>query len=838
MRTRLYSTVSFLTVSFFAAQLSAQISQTALYSVSPPGCQQGQSVDVTISSGKDLDDVNQLLFSHPGITAVQKMQDSGGKQIPVTNTFVVSVAASVPVGHYEVRTVGYFGVSNPRTFCVSDRPEVAEKESNNDPENAQPLDFGTIVNAVSNGAADLDFYKIHASANQRILVTAEAQRIDSRMQMQLELRDAQGRRLERSRSGYRGDPVLDFTAKTEGDYYLRVTEFTYRGGIEYFYRLHLNTGPHIDFVLPPSGVAGTNGKYTLYGRNLPGGVPSGMKIEGIELEKIDVNIALPAQIEQTELLENVSPEESVADSFSYRLDSPTGASNAALIHFANTPVTLETEPNDDGAQAQKLTLPAEVGGQFQKKLDADCYQFEAKAGEVYFIEVFGQRLGKETDPRFVVDQITTNDKGEEQVKRLVDQDDNELTIGGDDFNTRHRDPTWKFAVPADGTYRITLNDRYWENRGHPGLVYRLVIRKESPDFRLVALAYQPNPQANQPGQPGVLSLRKGENGQIDVLAHRLDGFDGSIFVTAEGLPAGVTCRGALIGERDTSARLIFSASADAAVVSTTLRLIGEAVIDAPDKVRELDTAEKAVKPAVDAIANLQKAVEQAAPKLEQAQQKLDAAKKALADKPDDENLKKQVEAAEAEFQKEKQAHDAAVASLEAGNKNVATVKQNVEAALQAKQAAARPVKHPARTASLVWAGVPNNGAATVSRLTRNIALSVMDATAAFQALIEPPQPKIEVHQSSQILLPVKLEKRNNFDENVNLTFAGFDNNSKLQVENKPLNKGEAEGLRRIFVPKDAPPGAYTVYLNSQAQESYERNPKAVAESKARQDQAD
>ncbi|HUG17902.1 MAG TPA: hypothetical protein VMM56_02925, partial [Planctomycetaceae bacterium] len=47
-----------------------------------------------------------------------------------------------------------------------------------------------------------------------------------------------------------------------------------------------------------------------------------------------------------------------------------------------------------------------------------------------------------------------------------------------------------------------------------------------------------------------------------------------------------------------------------------------------------------------------------------------------------------------------------------------------------------------------------------------------------------------------------------------------------------------EGLRRIFVPKDAPPGAYTVYLNSQAQESYERNPKAVAESKARQDQAD
>ena len=305
---------------------------------------------------------------------------------------------------------------------------------------------------------------------------------------------------------------------------------------------------------------------------------------------------------------------------------------------------------------------------FQNKRDTDRFQFEAKAGEVYYIEVFGQRLGRETDPRFLVEQITKNDKGEEQVKRLVDQDDNEITIGGDDFNTRHRDPAWKFSVPADGIYRIVLSDRYSENRGHPGLVYRLVIRKESPDFRLIAFASQPNAQANQPGQPGVLSLRKGENNQIDVLAHRIDGFEGAIFVSVEGLPAGVTCRGAVIGEKETSARLIFSASADAAVAATTFQLIGEATIDDFAKVRALDAAEKAVKPAVDAISNLQKAVDAATPKLTQAQQKLDAAKKASDEKPDDENLKKQLAAAEAEFQKAKQAHDTAVTNLAAGKR--------------------------------------------------------------------------------------------------------------------------------------------------------------------------
>ena len=172
------------------------------------------------------------------------------------------------------------------------------------------------------------------------------------------------------------------------------------------------------------------------------------------------------------------------------------------------------------------------------------------------------------------------------------------------------------------------------------------------------------------------------------------------------------------------------------------------------------------------------------------------------------------------------------------NENIAKAKQNVESALKAKLEAAKQVKHPARTATLVWTGVPNNGVATVSRLTRNIALSVMDASAAFQTQIDVPQPTIEVHQSSQILLPVKLERRNKFDQNVTLTFAGFDNKSKFQVENKPLNKGESEGIRRLFVPKDAPPGAYTVYLNSQAQESYERNPKAIAEAKTQQEQAD
>ena len=161
------------------------------------------------------------------------------------------------------------------------------------------------------------------------------------------------------------------------------------------------------------------------------------------------------------------PEDSSEDVIGWRLQSPQGTSNALSIHLADAPVILEQEPNNESAKAQQITVPTEITGQFQEKLDADWYQFTAKAGEVYAIEAYGQRLGKQTDPRFIVEQVTVNDKGEESVKRLTDQDDVKTTIGGDDFNTRHRDPAWMLTVPADGAYRVMINDRYREKPRDP-----------------------------------------------------------------------------------------------------------------------------------------------------------------------------------------------------------------------------------------------------------------------------------------------------------------------------------------------------------------------------------
>src|SRR5262245_354763 len=101
-----------------ASPAFAQLPSTRLASIFPPGSKAGETVEVVIA-GADLDDVAELHFSHPGITAKPKLAVPGpfdkGPQA-VANTFVVAAAANVPVGSYEARAIGRYGISNPRVF--------------------------------------------------------------------------------------------------------------------------------------------------------------------------------------------------------------------------------------------------------------------------------------------------------------------------------------------------------------------------------------------------------------------------------------------------------------------------------------------------------------------------------------------------------------------------------------------------------------------------------------------------------------------------------------------------------------------------------------------------
>ena len=48
--------------------------------------------------------------------------------------------------------------------------------------------------------------------------------------------------------------MIDFTAPADGTYYVELHDFLYVGSGEYYYRLSIDSRPHLDFVFPPAGL--------------------------------------------------------------------------------------------------------------------------------------------------------------------------------------------------------------------------------------------------------------------------------------------------------------------------------------------------------------------------------------------------------------------------------------------------------------------------------------------------------------------------------------------------------------------------------------------------------
>ncbi len=564
------------TLSLAAAPANAQLPQTRLYVVSPAGAEVGSITEVTVARGDDLDEVDSLLFSHPGIFATPVMQDTPTGPQPVANKFRVAVAKDVPPGRYEVRASGLFGVSNPRTFMIGRHAELTEAEPNQTVEQAQQVAIGSVVNGLINGAGDIDLFRFSAKAGQRIVLDCQAQRIDSRLNPTLTLMDADGRPIKFAENAYHLDDLLVFDVPADGDYLVQLRDVAFTGSADHVYRLAIHTGPHIRFTIPAAGTAGTTGKFTLYGFNLPGSERTESTSAGAPLEKLTVDIAVPARSALDESLAGVPSNAAGLDLFPYHLDAANGSSNTVFLGVTDSPVAAEQEPNNEPAAAQKITAPVDLTGQFSPLKDLDIYALEAKKDQEFHIEVVGQRGGVPIDPVLKVDQVTVDDKGNEQVKQLTNQDDFTTNLAANSFDTATDDPVFRLKAPADGTYRLSVRDRAYEHTGHPDLVYRLIVRPPQPDFRLVAV-----PSGSVAGKTWPVSLRRGDHFAIDILVFRRDGFTGPIEIAPANLPYGMEITDLTIPENATKGTLILTATADAASSLEPLRLEGSATVETP-----------------------------------------------------------------------------------------------------------------------------------------------------------------------------------------------------------------------------------------------------------------
>jgi hypothetical protein len=477
-----------------------------------------------------------------------------------------------------VRAVGRFGVSSPRAFAVGDLPERVEAAGNESPGGATETIVGSVMNGVCS-AGTVDHFKFHATAGQRLIIDCAARAIDSRAEPTVVLTDAAGRELERSRTG----GVIDFTPPADGPYLLQVHDVTFRGGPAFFYRLSVSQRPQVDFVLPPAGLAGARGKFTLYGRNLPGGAPvEGMTLDERALQQLPVEVDLPPAAAAMSGAAPVTGAQVGTRGFEYRFHTDRGVSNPVFIAFAEPAPIGEKDDNDNSELPTKLIPPCSVAGQFFPQRDRDWFTFDAKKGEVWWVDVWSHRLGVGSDPFLLVQRIKRNERGEVQSADAQEVYDSDANAGGADFNTSSRDPSYRLEAKEDGTYRVGVRDLFNTTVDDPRLTYVLSVRKEKPDFELVAMPVRVGPAAT----PAPPLLRRGGSVPVRVFALRYDGFNGDIHISAEGLPAGVTCAGSTIAAGSTSAALVLTAADNADGWAGPLKVIGKADVGGVQTSRE------------------------------------------------------------------------------------------------------------------------------------------------------------------------------------------------------------------------------------------------------------
>lgn len=450
-----------------AGQGFAQTARPKIRVVEPPGGQRGTTVKIAIF-GPNLGYGTGLVFDDPGIVVESVVPDpppAGAKNPDGKLTAILKLAPNTSPGRHDFRVLTPFGASEHAFFSVGAWPETGEIEPNNRRENAQALAEPTTVEARSDAAEDVDWFKISGKPGDDLVFEASATScFSSPMEPVLTLFDEAGNELASASGLTHPDARITYAVRKPGDYFLRVHDLRYAGSADHRYRLSVGKLPVVTSVLPLGGTVGSSLGLSLFGVNLP---------------TASVAARLPAEegIWNAPLLSSL-----VALDVSRTLSAP------------------EVEPNDAKETATKLSVPVTADGQLGARGDSDFFRFSANKGQTFELEILAARLGSKLDA----------------VLTVFAADGRELASNDDG---RGKDPFLVFTAPEAGEYLARVHDL--NERGGLNFGYRLRIVPAAPDF---SLAFSPDCLAIGPGDRipvTVTATRK--YGFADEIALEFDG---------------------------------------------------------------------------------------------------------------------------------------------------------------------------------------------------------------------------------------------------------------------------------------------------------------------------
>ncbi|MFW5692651.1 MAG: hypothetical protein ACOCWL_00400, partial [Thermoguttaceae bacterium] len=472
----------------------------------------------------------------------------------------VTVAPDAKPGRREIRVVTKRGISNALPFYVDQVPEVARKpmktmqlpvlgrehlaQRNRPPEEEE---MRVAIPCTMNGqiaAGEVNRYRFQASKGQRLVIAAKARDlipyvpdgVPGWFQAVLKLHDAQGNEVAYNDDfRFHPDPLIYYEVPADGEYVLTIHEALFRGRESFVYRITIGELPRVTSIFPLGARVG----------------------EPVDIEMIGWNL------ENT----TIAPPEA-AEPGRYLIAATNGklASNHVPFVLDTLPECLDQEPNDEPAEAQKVTLPIIVNGRMDHPDDWDAFELEGKAGETIVAEVTARRLGSPLDSFIKV----TGPDG----KIIALNDDHYDAASG--LNTDHADSYLMVTLPADGKYVVYLGDT--PRRAGKEYAYRLRISRPRPDFELRVV-------------PSKIVMRSNASAAVTVYALRRDGFDGPITLSFKDLPEGFESAGATMPAGKDAVSLALKTSLTKMDAPVDLSVVGTAQVGDGEIVREAVPAE-------------------------------------------------------------------------------------------------------------------------------------------------------------------------------------------------------------------------------------------------------
>ncbi len=184
-------------------------------------------------------------------------------------------------------------------------------------------------------------------------------------------------------------------------------------------------------------------------------------LEGV-MQKRDPKHQLNPQLVERVTLRMQVAADALPGNREIRLLTPSGLSNPMVFQVGVLPEVLETEPNDNSAAANPVTIPAVINGCIMPG-DVDCFAFNARKGNNLTLAVAARELIPylaDAVPGWFQANLT-----------LLDAKGHEVAFS-DDFSYRP-DPLICVTIPSDGRYTLRIRDSIC--RGREDFVYRISV---------------------------------------------------------------------------------------------------------------------------------------------------------------------------------------------------------------------------------------------------------------------------------------------------------------------------------------------------------------------------